>query len=63
MVNPAALALSRAPSVEFLPNSASAPRIATVFTLGLSADAISKKPDEKACTGSGPSGTIEKYWL
>ncbi len=51
---------SRAPSMAFTENSASAPAIATVFGFGLSFAAVAKKPSEKAGFGSGPFGWIWK---
>jgi hypothetical protein len=42
--------------------SASAPTIATVFGFGLPAIATSKNGSQKARAGSGPVGSIEKYF-
>ena len=58
--SPAAFAFSRAPSVEFLPNSASLPTMATVIGFGFCSIATAKKPRENSRFGSGPSGIMEK---
>jgi hypothetical protein len=43
-------------------NSASVATIATVFGFGFCAAARSNQPSAKVFTGSGPNGSIEKYF-
>jgi hypothetical protein len=50
------------PSEAFFGNSESSARIAKVFGFGFAAIATRKNGSEKACFGSGPLGSIEKYF-
>ena len=54
--------MSRAPSEAFFGYSASAAAIAKVCGFGSPFIATSKNGSEKACFGSGPEGSIEKYF-